>query len=242
MGIRLPRRHQDGLLVRRRRRASSATTPGTSTTATTRTTRSARRSPIPGACTTCTATWPNGRSTSMFPTSTSSSPARSTKNPWAIPTKLYPQAVRGGSWDDDPAALRSAARRGSDKDWKQQDPQIPQSIWYFTDALFLGFRVVRPLDEPTADGESQSLGRRRQRVDAMQRDRAPSTNIATTLNHGEPTMSDPSATAASRPIAASRRDFLKSSTAAVVGGALGRQPVDRRAARTPPATTRSRSR
>jgi formylglycine-generating enzyme required for sulfatase activity len=57
--------------------------------------------------------------------------------------------VRGGSWDDDPQALRSAARRGSNKDWKQQDPQLPQSIWYFTDALFLGFRVVRPLVEPS---------------------------------------------------------------------------------------------
>ena len=46
---------------------------------------------------------------------------------------------------------RCAARpaRGSDKDWKQQDPQLPQSIWYFTDALFLGFRVVRPLVEPS---------------------------------------------------------------------------------------------
>jgi len=70
------------------------------------------------------------------------------KNPWPIPTKLYPQSARGGSWDDDPPALRSSARRGSDKDWKQQDPQLPQSIWYFTDALFLGFRVVRPLAEP----------------------------------------------------------------------------------------------
>ncbi len=73
---------------------------------------------------------------------------KATKNPWAIPTKLYPQAARGGSWDDDQASLRSAARRGSNKDWKQQDPQLPQSIWYFTDALFLGFRVVRPLREP----------------------------------------------------------------------------------------------
>jgi formylglycine-generating enzyme required for sulfatase activity len=36
-------------------------------------------------------------------------------------------------------------------DWKQQDPQVPQSIWYFTDALFLGFRIVRPLTEPSDD-------------------------------------------------------------------------------------------
>jgi formylglycine-generating enzyme required for sulfatase activity len=79
-----------------------------------------------------------------------------TREPWAVPTKLYPQAVRGGSWDDDPQALRSAARRGSDKDWKQQDPQLPQSIWYFTDALFLGFRVVRPLHEPTEEQKAKT--------------------------------------------------------------------------------------
>jgi formylglycine-generating enzyme required for sulfatase activity len=78
------------------------------------------------------------------------------KEPLAIPTRLYPQAVRGGSWDDDPEALRSAARRGSHKDWKQQDPQLPQSIWYFTDALFLGFRVVRPLVEPS-DAEKAKI-------------------------------------------------------------------------------------
>src|SRR5262249_3375032 len=51
------------------------------------------------------------------------------KNAWPIPTKVYPLAVRGGSWDDEPGALRSAVRRGSNKDWKQQDPQLPQSIW-----------------------------------------------------------------------------------------------------------------
>ena len=31
-----------------------------------------------------------------------------------------------------------------------QDPQLPKSIWYLTDAQFLGFRVVRPLKVPTA--------------------------------------------------------------------------------------------
>jgi formylglycine-generating enzyme required for sulfatase activity len=77
------------------------------------------------------------------------------KNPWPIPHKIYPLAVRGGSWDDDPPALRSAARRGSEKDWKQQDPQLPQSIWYFTDALFAGFRVVRPLEVPSAEEQAK---------------------------------------------------------------------------------------
>jgi formylglycine-generating enzyme required for sulfatase activity len=75
------------------------------------------------------------------------------KNPLVVPEKpiTYPHGARGGSWDDDTAALRGAARRGSEKSWKAQDPQIPQSIWYHTDADFLGFRVVRPLVTPDAE-------------------------------------------------------------------------------------------
>jgi formylglycine-generating enzyme required for sulfatase activity len=57
--------------------------------------------------------------------------------------------VRGGGWDDDADRLRSAARSASSEEWKQQDPQLPQSIWYHTDALSVGFRVVRPLVEPS---------------------------------------------------------------------------------------------
>jgi formylglycine-generating enzyme required for sulfatase activity len=64
--------------------------------------------------------------------------------PWA---KRFPFVVRGGSWADSPAKLRSAARRGSDKDWLKRDPQIPRSIWWMTDADFVGFRVVRPVEE-----------------------------------------------------------------------------------------------
>jgi formylglycine-generating enzyme required for sulfatase activity len=71
------------------------------------------------------------------------------QEPWIKSTKPYPHVVRGGHWDDeDPANLRSAARRGSSKQWKQQDPQLPKSIWYHTDAQWLGFRVVRPLQVP----------------------------------------------------------------------------------------------
>jgi formylglycine-generating enzyme required for sulfatase activity len=71
------------------------------------------------------------------------------QDPWIRAIKPYPHVVRGGHWDDeDPAALRSAARRFSTKDWKQQDPQLPKSIWYHTDAQMLGFRLVRPLAVP----------------------------------------------------------------------------------------------
>jgi formylglycine-generating enzyme required for sulfatase activity len=66
-------------------------------------------------------------------------------------TKPYPHTARGGSFDDDPDKLRAAFRRPSHPDWKQQDPQLPKSIWYLTDAKFLGFRLVRPLEIPTAE-------------------------------------------------------------------------------------------
>lgn len=72
-------------------------------------------------------------------------------NPWNKATKPYPHAVRGGSWDDEVSMCRSAARRGSDRSWKMQDPQLPKSIWYFSDAQFVGFRIVRPLKVPSAE-------------------------------------------------------------------------------------------
>jgi formylglycine-generating enzyme required for sulfatase activity len=73
------------------------------------------------------------------------------QSPWNRSTAPYPHSARGGSWDDDPDKLRSSARRGSDKSWKIQDPQLPKSIWYHTDAQFLGFRVIRPLKVPSPE-------------------------------------------------------------------------------------------
>ncbi len=72
-------------------------------------------------------------------------------DPWHRATKPYPHVARGGSFDDPPDRLRSAARRGSSKDWKMRDPQLPKSIWWLTDAQFLGFRIVRPLQVPPAN-------------------------------------------------------------------------------------------
>jgi formylglycine-generating enzyme required for sulfatase activity len=70
-------------------------------------------------------------------------------NPWVKPKDLYPHSVRGGSWDDDRDKLRSAARTPSKPSWKKRDPQIPRSDWWFTDASFVGFRVIRPVKPPT---------------------------------------------------------------------------------------------
>jgi formylglycine-generating enzyme required for sulfatase activity/mono/diheme cytochrome c family protein len=64
------------------------------------------------------------------------------------PTQLYPRLVRGGSWYEDAEYLRSAARYGSEPSWKTQDPQVPKSVWYHTDAKYVGFRVVRPAKPP----------------------------------------------------------------------------------------------
>jgi formylglycine-generating enzyme required for sulfatase activity len=70
-------------------------------------------------------------------------------NPWANPDKLYPRTVRGGSWADEASELRSAARIGSQPKWKERDPQIPKSDWWNTDASFVGFRIIRPLKDPS---------------------------------------------------------------------------------------------
>jgi formylglycine-generating enzyme required for sulfatase activity len=73
------------------------------------------------------------------------------KNPLAVPTTLYPRVVRGGGWDRTADQCRSAAREGSTEDWIAQDPQDPVSIWYLTDALHVGFRIVRPLEPPSQE-------------------------------------------------------------------------------------------
>jgi formylglycine-generating enzyme required for sulfatase activity len=77
--------------------------------------------------------------------------ATAQNNPWVEAKQPYPHAVRGGSWNDAANVLRCSARVASDATWKQQDPQLPKSIWYMTDAQWLGFRLVRPAKVPTAD-------------------------------------------------------------------------------------------
>ncbi len=74
-----------------------------------------------------------------------------TANPWNQATKPYPHAARGGSWQDKAEQLTCSARVASDPSWKEQDPQLPKSIWYETDAQGLGFRLVRPLKVPSAE-------------------------------------------------------------------------------------------
>ena len=67
------------------------------------------------------------------------------------PEREYPKVVRGGSWYDFPEDLRSAARRKSTPEWKNRDPQLPKSVWWHTEAFWVGFRVIRPLEEPSKE-------------------------------------------------------------------------------------------
>lgn len=67
------------------------------------------------------------------------------------PTELVPRAIRGGLWDDDAEACRSAARLSSkESEWKTEDPNLPLSPWWFTGdpTRGIGFRIIRPLTEP----------------------------------------------------------------------------------------------
>ena len=72
-------------------------------------------------------------------------------NPIVEATELYPRSIRGGSYKSSAEDLRSARRFASTSSWKQIDPQMPKSNWWFPEAPFLGIRVVRPLNPPSED-------------------------------------------------------------------------------------------
>lgn len=72
-------------------------------------------------------------------------------DPMNVPAKRHPHTVKGGSYEDDAKELRPANRRSWLADWNKRDPQIPKSRWWLTDAYFVGFRVVRPVKQPSAE-------------------------------------------------------------------------------------------
>ena len=76
----------------------------------------------------------------------------SRKDPMVTPNPLrYPKALRGGGFTEAAGALRSANRFSSDPVWNQRDPQIPKSKWWLTEAKSVGFRLVRPFQQPAAE-------------------------------------------------------------------------------------------
>jgi len=58
--------------------------------------------------------------------------------------------IRGGSFSDMAGNLRSAARNFTrTNEWLKTDPQIPKSIWWYSDCFNVGFRVVCEFDSKT---------------------------------------------------------------------------------------------
>ena len=71
------------------------------------------------------------------------------KNPKG-PVEGTEHVIRGGSFNDMAGRLRSAARDFTrTDDWLKTDPQIPKSIWWYSDCFNVGFRVVCEFDEKT---------------------------------------------------------------------------------------------
>jgi formylglycine-generating enzyme required for sulfatase activity len=57
--------------------------------------------------------------------------------------------VRGGSFLDGAENVRSASRETTRSvRWLKTDPQIPKSIWWYSDCIHVGFRVVCETAEP----------------------------------------------------------------------------------------------
>ncbi|MEO5893770.1 MAG: SUMF1/EgtB/PvdO family nonheme iron enzyme [Ferruginibacter sp.] len=75
-----------------------------------------------------------------------------TSNPFIAPNMArYPKALRGGGYADEAVQLRCAHRLKSDPSWNRRDPQIPKSKWWLTDAPTIGFRIIRPLEQPSTE-------------------------------------------------------------------------------------------
>ena len=56
--------------------------------------------------------------------------------------------IRGGSFKNEPEDVRSASRDFTQsKAWMKTDPQMPKSIWWYSDCTYVGFRVVCEADE-----------------------------------------------------------------------------------------------
>jgi formylglycine-generating enzyme len=63
------------------------------------------------------------------------------------PAKGKEHVIRGGSFKSDARDVRSAARDFTkSKAWLVTDPQMPKSIWWYSDCIDVGFRVVCETD------------------------------------------------------------------------------------------------
>jgi formylglycine-generating enzyme len=67
------------------------------------------------------------------------------------PVKGIEHVIRGGSFKSDARDVRSAARDYTrTKAWLMTDPQMPKSVWWYSDCIDVGFRVVCEADSSVA--------------------------------------------------------------------------------------------
>jgi sulfatase modifying factor 1 len=68
------------------------------------------------------------------------------------PSEGTEHVIRGGSFLSTADAVRSAARDYTHTQaWLKTDPQMPKSIWWYSDCFNVGFRVVCEYDEKTGN-------------------------------------------------------------------------------------------
>jgi formylglycine-generating enzyme required for sulfatase activity len=71
--------------------------------------------------------------------------------PSVLPKTRHLRTLKGGSFKDKMTELRPANRIPFDPIWNRRDPQIPKSKWWNTDAPFVGFRIIRPVKQPSKE-------------------------------------------------------------------------------------------
>jgi formylglycine-generating enzyme required for sulfatase activity len=64
------------------------------------------------------------------------------------PKRGQERVIRGGSYKSDAKDVRSATRDHTrTQAWLVTDPQMPKSVWWYSDSNDVGFRVVCEVDE-----------------------------------------------------------------------------------------------